>query len=113
MYKIQAEYITALELAAAFLKLSMGDEIKDIKIEKFAPRREGAYGRRGVGDKNGQDRFAGRSSGRYYGKDADKKKRQYEKYEKYDNRSKNFSSLKSGELKGTGRRRKDKNVEAV
>lgn len=111
--KMEAEDITALELAAAFLKLSMGDEIKDIKIEKFVPRKEGSYGRRGAGNRHGQDRFAGRNSGRYYGKDADKKKRQYEKYEKYDSRSKNFSSRKSGELKGNGRRRKEKKGEAV
>jgi len=111
--KMRAEDITALELAAAFLKLSMGDEIKDIRIEKFVPRKEGSYGRRGTKDKLGQDRLTGRSSGRFYGKDADKKKRQYERYEKYDSRSKNFSSRKSGGLKGNGRRRKEKKVEAV
>lgn len=51
---IDSEY-TALEIAAAFMKMKMGDDIKDIKVEKFNPadlvfgkssrRRRGSRGR--------------------------------------------------------------------
>ena len=36
--KLVDEEYTALELAAAFMKMKMGDDIKDIKVEKFNPK---------------------------------------------------------------------------
>ena len=54
----EGEY-TALELAAAFMKMKMGDDIKDIKVEKskikeFGLRRVGADGKRGEGRRRGE-----------------------------------------------------------
>ena len=54
----EGEY-TALELAAAFMKMKMGDDIKDIKVEKskikeFGLRRGGADGKRGEGRRRGE-----------------------------------------------------------
>lgn len=39
--KLAESDYTALELAAAFMKMKMGDDIKDIKIEKYGPRDRG------------------------------------------------------------------------
>ncbi len=47
--KLINEEYTALELAAAFMKMKMGDDIKDIKVEKFNPKDlfgKGSGGRR-------------------------------------------------------------------
>ncbi len=54
----EGEY-TALELAAAFMRMKMGDDIKDIKVEKskikeFGLRRGGADGKRGEGRRRGE-----------------------------------------------------------
>ncbi len=60
--KLVDEEYTALELAAAFMKMKMGDDIKDIKVEKFNPkdlfgkgggrrRRRGGRGRGGSSEK--------------------------------------------------------------
>lgn len=81
--KMEEEDFTPLELAAAFLKLSMGEELKDIKIERFVPGRryEGrdSGGRRG----NGGGRYdkyrsgKGGSDSRY--RNHDGKQRSYER----------------------------------
>ncbi len=44
----EGEY-SALELAAAFMKMKMGDDIKDIKIEKYSSKERGFSGRKGSG----------------------------------------------------------------
>lgn len=70
----ESEY-TALELAAAFMKMKMGDDIKDIKIEKYAQKERGFVKGRGLGvrrndgkrrdgDKRGRD-DKGRTGKRY------------------------------------------------
>lgn len=65
--KINDEDITALELACAFLKMRMGDEIEDLPIEVYKPeRREGSGRRRGSYDNQGGGN-RGRSGGRSYG----------------------------------------------
>ena len=54
---------TALELAAAFMKMKMGDDIKDIKIEKYKPRERGfGKGSLGVHRGDGRRRSEGRRS---------------------------------------------------
>lgn len=66
---------TALELAAAFMKMKMGDDIKDIKIEKYVQKERGFVKGRGLGvrrndgkrrdgDKRGRD-DKGRTGKRY------------------------------------------------
>ena len=56
--KINDEDVTAMELAAAFLKLHMGDEIEDIPVEVYKPRRarhfEEEKGRRRDGRHDGR-----------------------------------------------------------
>ena len=56
--KINDEDITAMELAAAFLKLHMGDELEDIPVEVYKPRRarhfEEEKGRRRDGRHDGR-----------------------------------------------------------
>ncbi len=56
--KINDEDVTAMELAAAFLKLHMGDEIEDIPVEVYKPRRarhfEDEKGRRRDGRHDGR-----------------------------------------------------------
>lgn len=44
---VDSEY-TALEIAAAFMKMKMGDDIKDIKVEKFNPK-DFVFGKGGSG----------------------------------------------------------------
>lgn len=109
--KMETDDVTVLELAAAFLKLSMGEELQDIKIEKFAPRKTGD---RREGDRGNRGRSTGRSNGRggkayqgdkksYGGKYSDKKNKRYDWKEAKD---KEYRSRKAGELKGSGRREK-------
>lgn len=49
---------SATQIAAAFMKMKLGDEIEDIRTEKFffekRPSRSGRGGRGGFGDKNGR-----------------------------------------------------------
>lgn len=70
------ENYTALELAAAFMKMKMGDDIKDIKIEKsrsrdFSHKKDGGFGMR-RGDKDRKRGDAGKSEYRGKGRDAGK-----------------------------------------
>ena len=70
--KLAEEEYTALELAAAFMKMKMGDEIKDIKIEKYKGKEQRSFGRNGGfgarrsdSDRGGRRRSEkGRSDGR-------------------------------------------------
>ncbi len=75
--KLDEEDCTAIELAAAFLKQQMGEEIKELTLDEPYQRRKGPKGdgirkdgnRRGQGDENGKrkkrsDR-SGESSGEY------------------------------------------------
>lgn len=68
--KIEEEDYTAIELAAAFLKLHMGEELEDIPQEVYEPRRK----RSGYGDheRNGRGkRDVSRERGNGRGRDAD------------------------------------------
>lgn len=65
--KMEEEDCTALELAAAFLKLHMGEELEDIPVEKYEPRRRRSGGDRGGRFSDGRrrdGRFGDRRSGR-------------------------------------------------
>lgn len=59
---VDSEY-TALELAAAFMRMKMGDDIKDIKVEKFNPK-DLVFGKgsRRRGKRGGRGSSSGRSS---------------------------------------------------
>lgn len=61
---VDSEY-TALELAAAFMRMKMGDDIKDIKVEKFNPK-DFVFGKSGRrrGKRGGKGSSAGRSGER-------------------------------------------------
>ena len=54
--KMEEEDCTALELAAAFLKLHMGEELEDIPVEKYEPRRRSRDGEGRFGDERGRGR---------------------------------------------------------
>ena len=58
--KLINEEYTALELAAAFMKMKMGDDIKDIKVEKFNPK--DLFGKGSGGRRRRGGRGRGRSS---------------------------------------------------
>ncbi|HKM03436.1 MAG TPA: DEAD/DEAH box helicase [Lachnospiraceae bacterium] len=59
--KMNDDDCTAMEMAAAFLKLHMGEAIQDIPVEEYTPRKTyGAYGQTRGGD--GRGRSGGRSS---------------------------------------------------
>ncbi len=66
--KLINEEYTALELAAAFMKMKMGDDIKDIKVEKFNPKDlfgKGSGGRRRRGGRGrSSEKEKEKSSGR-------------------------------------------------
>ena len=118
--KLESGETTSLELAAAFLKLGMGEELKDIKIEKFVPRKAGSRDRRNNDRRTGAGRSERGSSrtgsrGSYqgekksYGSYGDKKNR---KFDRKDAQTKNYrTTRKTGELKSN--RRRAKNGEAV
>ena len=72
---VDGEY-TALDLAAAFMKMKMGDDIKDIKVEKFNPK-DLVFGR--SGSKRGKRGGRGRSSERDRGRKSEEKDRSKEK----------------------------------
>lgn len=65
--RIDEEDCTALELAAAFLKLHIGEELEDIPVEKYEPRkrsrrdddRRDKHGRGGRRDKNAKGKKEG------------------------------------------------------
>ena len=62
--KMNDDDVTAIELAAAFLKMHMGEELEDIPVEVYKPRRarhfEDEKGRRG-GRREGRDEHRERS----------------------------------------------------
>lgn len=114
--KLETAGITATELAAAFLKLGMGEELQDIKLEKFVPRR---YGEGRNGKDKSYDRQNGRRNGsrsgrvypgekKEYGSYAEGRKRRYDRKEV---QNKNYQSRKAAGLKRNGR--KEKKSEAV
>ncbi|MCI6553550.1 MAG: DEAD/DEAH box helicase [Lachnospiraceae bacterium] len=51
---------TALELAAAFMKMRMGDDLQEIRIEKFKPRERGFRKGFGLGIHKGEHKSEGR-----------------------------------------------------
>ena len=63
MGKLEEEDYTALDLAAAFMKLKMGDDLKEIKIEKYRPRERGLRKGFGLGVHKGEQRREGRRRG--------------------------------------------------
>ena len=75
--KMEEEDCTALELAAAFLKLHMGEELEDIPVEKYEPRRRSRDGERGFGrrgrDSRREDRRGGRREDRKDGRKEDRR----------------------------------------
>lgn len=80
---VDSEY-TALEIAAAFMRMKMGDDIKDIKVEKFNPKdlvfgKSGRRrGRRG-GSSSGRSAERDRSASRPRGYEKDKNGKGYDK----------------------------------
>lgn len=84
--KLEAGEYTALELAAAFMKMKMGDDIKDIKIEKFREKEYG-FGRNGRGRSGGLG--VRRNTGRRSVENAKgSKKREFARVDKYTERGK-------------------------
>lgn len=63
--KLESGEYTALELAAAFMKMKMGDELKEIKIEKYRSREQGFGGGsyRGNGGRRDGDRRRSETGG--------------------------------------------------
>ena len=82
--KMEEEDCTALELAAAFLKLHMGEELEDIPVEKYEPRRRSRDGERGFGrrgrDSRREDRRGGRREDRRDGRKEDRRDGRKEDY---------------------------------
>ncbi len=95
---VDSEY-TALELAAAFMRMKMGDDIKDIKVEKFNPkdlvfgkggRRRGKRGGRGSSSGRSAEKEKGANKARGSEKDKGGKRKGNEK-------DRSVSKGKSGE----------------
>ena len=86
--KMNDDDVTAMELAAAFLKLHMGEELEDIPVEVYKPRRARHFeeengrkdGRGRRGDKDG--RRGGRDDRRRDDSDREERRRKGEKPEK-------------------------------
>ena len=94
--KIEEEDCTAIELAAAFLKQQMGDELADIPIEEYRPekrydKKDGRYGKfDGNKDRGKDDRFRGdgrrdKKDGRYRDDSKFKKDNNDSKFKKDSN----------------------------
>ncbi|MDE7015464.1 MAG: DEAD/DEAH box helicase, partial [Kineothrix sp.] len=86
---VDGEY-TALELAAAFMKMKMGDDIKDIKVEKFNPK-DLVFGR--GGSKRGKRGGRGRSSERDKSRRGGEKERSREKEKSKEKEAAETSSI--------------------
>lgn len=92
--KINDEDVTALELAAAFLKLHMGDEIQDLPVETYKPERrrykadetaqKGRRGRKDADRRGGRDTDGGRRERRGAKGDYGVERRLREKREKQE-----------------------------
>ena len=103
----ESEY-TALEFAAAFMKMKMGDDIKDIKIEKYGPKersfRKGKSTGLGVRREDGRRRDGGKrynDGGKRYGDNKDK------------SRNKGFNEKRRTDKDGEKRIRKDKETPEI
>lgn len=98
--KLEDKEISAMDLAAAFLKLGMGEELKDIKIEKFVPRKATGDRRGNYSDRRGSNRYAGNG-------------KRNDSYGKQNSKGGNYRK-KTGELGGGSRnRRGNRSEEAV
>ncbi len=106
--KLESGDITSMELAAAFLKLQMGEELKDIKLEKYATGRPGTRGRfakdaRGRFAKDAREGFARRQARR----EAEGRKTEGRKTEGRKTEGRKVSGRSFGERSGRkGSRRK-------
>ena len=95
---VDGEY-TALELAAAFMKMKMGDDIKDIKVEKFNPK-DLVFGRGGSkrGKRGGRGRSSERDKSRRGGeKERSREKEKSKEKERSSARGKSFEKEKGVE----------------
>lgn len=98
--KMNDDDVTAMELAAAFLKMHMGEELEDIPVEVYKPRRarhfedekgcKGGRGRRGDKDerRGGRDDRRRDDGDRDERRHRDERREKGEKYSKEDRRRK-------------------------
>ena len=98
--KMEEEDCTALELAAAFLKLHMGEELEDIPVEKYEPRRrsnESGHRRR-----DGGPRFDGknRDGRKEYGERGSRRREEDRRYERREGRKDQRKDGKKDNKKG-------------
>ena len=98
--KMEEEDCTALELAAAFLKLHMGEELEDIPVEKYEPRRrsnESGHRRR-----DGGRRFDGknRDGRKEYGERGSRRREEDRRYERREGRKDQRKDGKKDNKKG-------------
>lgn len=115
--KMEEEDCTALELAAAFLKLHMGEELQDIPVEKYEPahRRRSKDGEHRFGDgrRNGRERGSRESGNRERGNgESGRRERGNRKRGKKDQKNKEHGFVKvrkpAGERKGTSKKSRKK-----
>jgi ATP-dependent RNA helicase DeaD len=106
--RMKEESCTALEIAAAFLKLQLGEEREDIKEDKYQPMRRS--GRKDEG--RDRDHYFGRRSGK---KDSWKKNFDRKEYDKktdkkfYKKNKENGKRVKTTEVYGNTWKSKTKN----
>ena len=114
--KMNDDDVTAMELAAAFLKLHMGEELEDIPVEVYKPRRarhfEDENGRKGVRGRRGDkdERRGGRDDRR--GDDSDRNERrrkggkqEKDSYSEMGGKSRRDDHHEKGEKSGRDERR--------
>lgn len=110
--KMEEEDCTAMELAAAFLKLHMGEELQDIPVEKYEPgrRRRDRDGERRLGDgrRNGRISRDRKSSGnrRFIGESDKYQSRRYSGDNEENKNNKKKQKLKANDSYGNERERK-------
>lgn len=110
--KMEEEDCTAMELAAAFLKLHMGEELQDIPVEKYEPgrRRRDRDGERRLGDgrRNGRISRDRKSSGnrRFIGESDRYQSRRYSGDNEENKSNKKKQKLKAHDSYGNERERK-------
>ncbi len=106
--KMEADDCTAIELAAAFLKLGMGDSDKeDIPTESYESERKGRRRKDGRGRRD--DRRDGERDGRRFKGHDRKFKGKDSKDERFGQKDKDGSRFKGRSDKNHGRDMKDKN----
>ena len=104
----EGEY-TALELAAAFMKMKMGDDIKDIKVEKFKMKefgfRKGGSpdGRKGEGRRRGEAGRRRKKDGRPDGEFRGEKSKRGEKKGKEEKKGREEKAQRGRRGEETGR----------